>query len=347
MAKAVKAGATFTESSECNVIVTVRVRPLSAKERKEQSKCIISMEGQSTTIAHPQGKIQPLDFTFDHSFWSCNLDDDNFKSQVDVFKEIGTMLLKNTFEGYNSCLFAYGQTGSGKTYTMMGYGEDKGVIPLLCERLFEEANARVEALPGRWNFSVEVSYLEIYCEKCKCLLNPQPQTMAAVAQEYKVREHPVTGPYVENLTKIIVHDFKQIEKLMTEGNKTRTVAATKMNETSSRSHAIFALIFTQTTTDEHDIEHEMVSKINLVDLAGSERSDRTGATGQTLKEGSNINQSLTTLGKVIHALASAGKKGAHVPFRDSALTWLLKENLSGNSKTVMIAALSPAASNYD
>ena len=305
------------------------------------------MDGQSTTIVDPQGKIKPLTFAYDHSFWSGDPDSPNFVSQEAVFKEIGSKLLDNTFLGYNGCIFAYGQTGSGKTYSMLGYGEEKGIIPRLCCELFERAAEKKSSSSGRWQCQAEVSYLEIYNERCRCLLSPNAK------QEYRVREHPVTGPYVENLTRMVVHSFEEIECIMDEGNKTRTVAATNMNATSSRSHAIFTIVFNQITTHESldNAKSEMCSRLNLVDLAGSERADRTGATGKTLKEGSNINQSLTTLGKVINGLSEGvGKDGQfkkHVPFRDSALTWLLKENLCGNSKTIMLAALSPSGSNYE
>jgi GTPase SAR1 family protein len=325
------------------VTVAVRVRPLSSKEIKEQSQPIVEMKNKTTTIIDPSGKARPHSFAFDHSFWSCDHADPHFVSQVDVFQSLGTAILDQCFAGYNACLFAYGQTGSGKTYSMMGYGDDRGVVPLLCQSLFSRANAKVDVEDGEWAFQATVSYLEIYNEKCRCLLSPNTK---AKGDHWRIREHPTTGPYVENLTKIVVHSYGEIEKIMEEGNLTRTVAATAMNNTSSRSHAIFIINFTQKTHHAAlNASSEMSSRINLVDLAGSERADRTGATGDTLKEGSNINKSLTTLGKVIHALADG--KAKHVPFRDSALTLLLKENLSGNSKTIMLAALSPADSNYE
>ena len=181
------------------------------------------------------------------------------------------------------------------------------------------------------------------------LLNP------ATKGNLKVREHPSTGPYVEDLAKLAVSSFEEIANLMDEGNKARTVAATNMNETSSRSHAVFTLMLTQKKYDvETKMEMEKVAKISLVDLAGSERATSTGATGARLKEGAEINRSLSTLGRVIAALAdlSTGKKKkgaatAQVPYRDSVLTWLLKDSLGGNSMTAMIAAISPADINYE
>ncbi|KAF8937161.1 kinesin-like protein Klp8 [Dissophora ornata] len=233
----------------------------------------------------------------------------------------------------------------------MGYGDERGIIPLSCHELFRRIEANTD--PTR-SYRVEVSYMEIYCERVRDLLNPKNKG------HLKVREHPSLGPYVEDLSKLIVTSFQDIENLMDEGNKARTVAATNMNETSSRSHAVFTVLLTQKRYDiETKLETEKVSRISLVDLAGSERANSTGATGARLKEGANINKSLTTLGKVISALADASsvaiapKKGAKkpaevfVPYRDSVLTWLLKDCLGGNSKTTIIAALSPADVNYD
>jgi kinesin family protein 1 len=262
------------------------------------------MHDRSTTVVDPNGKLKPHTFSFDHSFWSGNAEDPTFASQERVYESIGRELLRNAFEGFNGCLFAYGQTGSGKTYTMTGYGDDRGIIPRLCFELFDQGAAKSAASDGLWEFHVEVSYLEIYNERCRCLLAPPN-----AKREYRVREHPVTGPYVDNLTKLMVHSFDEIERIMDEGNKSRTVASTNMNATSSRSHALFTLeLLQQTTHKALGAKTEVASRLILVDLAGSERADRTGATGKTLKEGSNINQSLTSLGKVITALADGAGK---------------------------------------
>ncbi|XP_016378104.1 kinesin-like protein KIF1C isoform X3 [Sinocyclocheilus rhinocerous] len=259
-------------------------------------------------------------------------------------------MLQHAFEGYNVCIFAYGQTGAGKSYTMMGKQEEgqEGIIPQLCEELFEKINDNSNE---EISYSVEVAYMEIYCERVRDLLNPKNKG------NLRVREHPLLGPYVEDLSKLAVMSYTDIADLMDAGNKARTVAATNMNETSSRSHAVFTIVFTQRKYDsETDLSTEKVSKISLVDLAGSERADSTGAKGTRLKEGANINKSLTTLGKVISALAEVDnctskskkkKKTDFIPYRDSVLTWLLRENLGGNSRTAMVAALSPADINYD
>ncbi|ETE64232.1 Kinesin-like protein KIF13B, partial [Ophiophagus hannah] len=260
-----------------------------------------------------------------------------------VFKCLGENILQNAFEGYNACIFAYGQTGSGKSYTMMGTADEPGLIPRLCSSLFERAQQEESE---EQSFKVEVSYMEIYNEKVRDLLDPKGSR-----QSLKVREHSVYGPYVDGLSKLAVASYKDIESLMSEGNKSRTVAATNMNEESSRSHAVFKIILTHILYDvKSGTSGEKVGKLSLVDLAGSERATKTGAAGDRLKEGSNINKSLTTLGLVISALAdqAAGKnKNKFVPYRDSVLTWLLKDSLGGNSKTAMVATVSPAADNYD
>lgn len=313
---------------------TILTPPTNTDSKSKTSKA--ALEGTKT-------------FAFDKSYWSFSRNDPHYAGQEDLFTDLGKPLLDNAFQGYNNCIFAYGQTGSGKSYSMMGYGEEAGVIPKICRNMFE----RIEEVQKDKNLSctVEVSYLEIYNERVRDLLNPSTKG------NLRVREHPSTGPYVEDLAKLLVRSFAEIENLMDEGNKARTVAATNMNETSSRSHAVFTLTLSQ---KRHDIETRMdtekVAKISLVDLAGSERATSTGATGARLKEGAEINRSLSTLGRVIAALADlssgkapSGKKknASMVPYRDSVLTWLLKDSLGGNSLTAMIAAISPADINFE
>uniref|UniRef100_A0A8C9VBK7 Kinesin family member 1C n=1 Tax=Scleropages formosus TaxID=113540 RepID=A0A8C9VBK7_SCLFO len=330
-----------------SVKVAVRVRPFNSREVSRGAKCVIQMQDNSTCISNPkQPKEMPKSFTFDYSYWSHTTPEDpGFASQRQVYLDIGEEMLRHAFEGYNVCIFAYGQTGAGKSYTMMGKQEpgQQGIIPQLCEDLFKRT---VDNASPDLSFSVEVSYMEIYCERVRDLLNPKSKGTL------RVREHPIMGPYVEDLSKLAVTSFHDIADLMDCGNKARTVAATNMNETSSRSHAVFTIVFTQKRHDQMtNLDTEKVSKISLVDLAGSERADSSGAKGMRLKEGANINKSLTTLGKVISTLAemqnSKKKKSDFIPYRDSVLTWLLKENLGGNSRTAMIAALSPADINYE
>ncbi|XP_064908388.1 kinesin-like protein KIF13A isoform X5 [Columba livia] len=336
--------------SDTKVKVAVRVRPMNRRELDLNTKCIVEMEGNQTVLHPPpsntkQGERKPPKvFAFDHCFWS--MDESNttkYAGQEMVFKCLGEGILEKAFQGYNACIFAYGQTGSGKSFSMMGNAEQQGLIPRLCCALFQRIS--VEENESH-TFKVEVSYMEIYNEKVRDLLDPKGSR-----QSLKVREHKVLGPYVDGLSQLAVTNFEDIESLMSEGNKSRTVAATNMNEESSRSHAVFNIIVTQTLYDLHSGNSgEKVSKVSLVDLAGSERVSKTGAAGERLKEGSNINKSLSTLGLVISSLAdqAAGKgKNKFVPYRDSVLTWLLKDNLGGNSQTAMIATISPAADNYE
>lgn len=325
-------------------------------EKERGAKCIVSMKGNQTTLSPPEGKPGKdggiKTFAFDRSYNSFSKSDPDYAEQDHLHTDLGKPLLDNAFQGYNNCIFAYGQTGSGKSYSMMGYGKEAGVIPKICQDMFERITS-VQAADPNIKCTVEVSYLEIYNERVRDLLNPT--TKGKNGGSLKVREHPSTGPYVEDLAKLVVGSFAEIEHLMDEGNKARTVAATNMNETSSRSHAVFTLILTQKRNDvEMKMSTEKAAKISLVDLAGSERANSTGATGARLKEGAEINRSLSTLGRVISALADLssgtkkkGKSANQVPYRDSVLTWLLKDSLGGNSMTAMIAAISPADINFD
>ncbi|XP_062303966.1 kinesin-like protein KIF16B isoform X4 [Osmerus eperlanus] len=340
-----------------SVRVAVRLRPMNRREKDLTAKCIIGMEGTKTTISNlkmtdgitgDSVRERTKTFTYDFSYDSSDCKSTSFVSQEKVFKDLGSDVLKAAFEGYNACIFAYGQTGSGKSYTMMGNPEDAGLIPRICEGLF----SRIAGMT-RWDeasFRTEVSYLEIYNERVRDLLRRK----STQTYNLRVREHPKDGPYVEDLSKHLVQNYSDVEELMEAGNINRTTASTDMNDTSSRSHAIFTINFTQAKFDA-EMPCETVSKIHLVDLAGSERADATGATGVRLKEGGNINKSLVTLGNVISALAdltqdavntNLKKKQVFVPYRDSVLTWLLKDSLGGNSKTIMIATLSPADVNY-
>ncbi|CAH1773103.1 unnamed protein product [Owenia fusiformis] len=346
--------------AEESVKVAVRVRPFNKRERQRNAKLIIDMKGPNSYIQDPENpNEEPRSFAFDYSYWShdgCK-DDGNgyygkdtshpngkkFADQRTVYDDLGKGVLKNAWEGFNSTLFAYGQTGSGKSWSMVGYGVNKGIVPLFCDEIFQgidKKKADGEAL----EFEVEFSMLEIYNEQVRDLLNPKSSKRGGL----KVRQHPKKGFYADGLTFAPVNSYKQIEEQMEEGTTNRTVAATNMNATSSRAHTIVGIKFVQKYKNAAGEDTSKTAICNLVDLAGSERADSTGATGDRLKEGAAINQSLSSLGNVISALADkANGKNVRVPFRDSVLTKLLKNALGGNSKTVMIAAVSPADINYD
>ncbi|KAL3874464.1 hypothetical protein ACJMK2_037473 [Sinanodonta woodiana] len=339
-----------------SVKVAVRVRPLNTREINLDSKFNIQMEGQKTIITNtkvPEGvavgdvgreAIRVKAFTFDFSFWSVDKTDiARYHSQEYVYQCLGVDVVESGYEGYNACVFAYGQTGSGKTYTMMGNPGDEGLIPRICKELF----ARM--CDEETSYRTEVSYLEIYNEKVRDLLKTPVGNKPM--HSLRVREHPKDGPYVQGLSQFIVNTYEEIEELIMKGNSHRTTASTNMNDVSSRSHAIFTILFTQATIRD-GIPSEKSSKIHLVDLAGSERATATGATGVRLREGGSINKSLVSLGNVISQLAEMSEKGVKpgktqfIPYRDSVLTWLLKDSLGGNSRTIMVTTISPADVNY-
>ncbi|XP_067617469.1 kinesin-like protein Klp98A isoform X2 [Eurosta solidaginis] len=340
--------------------VAVRVRPFNAREIDMDAQLIVQMDGKKTRLLKPKlqsirdvGRDNHYDFTFDYSYWSFDEQDSHFATQEEVYNDLGTDVIDCAYEGYNACVFAYGQTGSGKTFTMMGMPDNPGLIPRICQELFARMRVGQESGTG---YKTHASYLEIYNERVKDLLGPR-----SAGHGLRVREHRTLGPYVENLSQHAVANFEEIQECIARGNIQRTTASTNMNDTSSRSHAIFTITFVQAVF-MNDMPSETVSKIHLVDLAGSERANATGATGQRLKEGAHINKSLVTLGSVISALAEqtsttstytptvspvgTTKRILYIPYRDSILTWLLKDSLGGNSKTIMIAALSPADCNY-
>lgn len=334
-----------------SVCVAVRLRPLDEREKKLFSKTVVEIKENTVTIHKPVGqstrgdevKTFSFDFTYDSSGPQSVI-----ASQKKIYNDLGSGVITAACEGFNTCIFAYGQTGSGKSYTMMGHNKgDKGLIPRICENLFEEISEK--SLRGV-SFHTEVSYLEIYNERVQDLL--RKRATSPDKKCLKVREHPKEGPYVQNLTSHLVQSYSDVEELILLGNANRTTASTNMNDTSSRSHAIFTIRFTRAWFED-ELPCETVSKIHLVDLAGCERADATRATGARLKEGANINKSLVTLGCVISTLVlfqnivtTKKKQQIFIPYRDSVLTWLLKDSLGGNSKTTMIATISPADVNY-
>ncbi|KAF2667110.1 kinesin-domain-containing protein [Microthyrium microscopicum] len=357
--------------SSANVKVVVRVRQFVQRERDRNAKCIVEMDPktESTTIFAPRdsssarARREDKTFTFDKSYWSHDPQDAHYAQQEDIYSSFGEEFLDHNFNGFHTCIFAYGQTGSGKSYTMMGTQDQPGLIPRTCEALFSRIKDEPEP---NTTYSVHVSYFEVYNEHVRDLLVMKSNTPYYL----KIRESQTEGVYVQGLTDAAVKNFADVERLMKMGDLNRTTASTKMNDTSSRSHAVFTLQLKQIQhsliTDE---TIERTARFRLVDLAGSERAKSTEATGQRLLEGGKINKSLTTLGRVIAALAdprrqAVGSPGGRnsprpgtpsrrgrstpleiVPYRDSVLTWLLKDSLGGNSKTAMVACISPT--DYD
>lgn len=337
-----------------SVKVAVRVRPFNQREIDLETRLCVDMVGPTTILKDLEDPSKDRPFSFDYSFWShdCYQEDEKgyfvptsskYADQRTVFDTVGKEVLDNAWEGYHTCLFAYGQTGAGKSYSMVGYGANKGIVPISMFEIFERIKKNANSIV---QYEVQFSMMEIYNERIQDLIvDPKERP----AQGLKVREHQKLGVYVEGLTKHPVDSYEAIEGLMEEGNKNRTIGSTIMNASSSRAHTIISIEFKQ-REEKDGLKTEKLSVINLVDLAGSERASKTGATGDRLKEGSAINTSLTMLGLVIAKLAERemkGKGNVVIPYRDSVLTRILQNALGGNSKTIMICAISPATDNYD
>ena len=327
-------------SSSTQVKVAVRIRPLSRREEEMGGVSVICGKDAAKVVVDARKSHNPLvassgglrSFSFDYCFDSQGPN----ARQEDVFDSLGSELIRNAWDGYNCSLFAYGVTGAGKSYSMIGTQDSRGLIPRIYSSLFDSVLAEQAGSParGQAKYSIEVSFSEIYNERVKDLLNP------AMGSALRVREHPVTGPYVENLSRVTVSDLDALDDVLAQGFALRATAATNINAGSSRSHAIFTMVFTQTLFDPAtNTLSDKVSKIHLVDLAGSERVALSGAQGQQLKEAGTINKSLFYLSKVITELSDGAK---HISYRESVLTWLLKESLGGNAKTIMLANISPS-----
>ncbi|KAI3657384.1 hypothetical protein MP638_001705 [Amoeboaphelidium occidentale] len=312
---------------EESVKVYVRVKPSDgADEQLKYGEATVTLNGEQ--------------YSFDQVFGK-------HAKNVDLYNEIGTQIVKAALEdGINTCVFAYGQTGSSKTYSMFGVENDPGLIIQICRQLFlpeQETSLTRE---------ISVSYLEIYNEKVYDLLSAGSE-----GERLKIREHPTEGVYVQALKRVKVKSPEEIFRILSKGTDKRKVAETKVNSRSSRSHCIVTIdISTRDTVKRRTLK----SRIALVDLAGSERVGVSMTSGERLKEGGQINKSLVTLGLVIKALvkrssltgpsllgaspstgvSNSGQKSVFVPYRDSPLTYLLKENLGGNSKTFMLATVS-------
>ncbi|KAM7528476.1 hypothetical protein LguiB_031886 [Lonicera macranthoides] len=319
-----------------NVQVIIRLRPLSSSEISLQghSRCVRQDSSQSITwTGHPESR-----FTFD-------LVADDTVTQEMLFKVSGVPMVENCMGGYNSCMFAYGQTGSGKTHTMLGdieggtrrHSVNCGMTPRVFEYLFSRIQKEREARrEEKIRYTCKCSFLEIYNEQILDLLDPSSLNL-------QIREDTKKGVYVDNLTEVEVTSARDVIQQLVQGSSNRKVAATNMNRASSRSHSVFTCII-ESKWESQGVTHHRFARLNLVDLAGSERQKSSGAEGERLKEATNINKSLSTLGLVIMNLVNVSNgKTLHVPYRDSKLTFLLQDSLGGNAKTIIIANISPAS----
>jgi hypothetical protein len=311
------------------VKVVIRIRPYDDEK-------VVFQKNNSINIINPKTMEEKEFGEFFHIFDST---DNAAKDQVELYVKLGEDLIKNAYAGYNCCILAYGQSGSGKTYTMIGDKSYPGLIPQICQSLFSEqkkycVNDMESDTPEVY---CEVSFLEIYAEKIYDLLDTDNKT-----EDLKIRQHPVTGPYVEKLTKMVAQSDRDIMKYIKKGVESRRICATNLNARSSRSHAVFTIYWSLVWKGR--VKKSKTSKINLVDLAGSERVETSGVVGQAFEEATAINLSLSNLSKVIQELGK--QKKTHISFRNSTLTWFLSESLGGNSKTVMIGNVNPSEKYY-
>ncbi|CAK80317.1 unnamed protein product (macronuclear) [Paramecium tetraurelia] len=307
-----------------NIKVVARLRPLNALEMQQGGECCVSYGEKQITVT--VGSNDKQDFAFDRIFGPDS-------EQADVFDEVGRPILDSVMNGYNGTIFAYGQTSSGKTFTMEGPDNPnertKGLIPRVMTELFDVVHSKSEELI----YIVKVSFLEIYNEKIMDLLDTNKTNL-------KIKEDRLRGIFVQNLTEIKVESPEEMKQVMMTGSNNRTIAATRMNERSSRSHSLFQI---QVSEKNLKTDSSKLSKLYFVDLAGSEKISKTNVSGQQLEEAKNINKSLTCLGMVINALTSDKKE--HIPYRDSKLTRILSESLGGNAKTTLVVACSMCSYN--
>ncbi|KAK6527677.1 Kinesin heavy chain [Orbilia ellipsospora] len=309
---------------DSSIKVICRFRPQNKIEIREKSQEIVSFHSPETCEIN-SGDLQGS-FTFDRVF-------DTHCKQTDIFDFSIRPTVDDILNGYNGTVFAYGQTGAGKSFTMMGADIDsdvtKGIIPRIVEQIF----ASILASPGNIEYTVRVSYMEIYMEKIRDLLAPQNDNLP-------IHEEKNRGIYVKGLLEIYVSSVQEVYEVMRRGGNARAVSATNMNQESSRSHSIFVITVTQKNVETGSAKS---GQLFLVDLAGSEKVGKTGASGQTLEEAKKINKSLSALGNVINSLTDG--KSQHIPYRDSKLTRILQESLGGNSRTTLIICASPSSYN--
>jgi centromeric protein E len=297
-----------------SIRVGIRVRPLLDREKGGLKWAI---QGENTIVPTTPGNAG---FEFDHVFGETSTTDQ-------IYRTITKPIVHSVMQGFNGTVFAYGQTSSGKTFTMMGTEDQPGVIPLAIQEIFEYIEDHDEL-----EFIVRVSYLEIYKEGICDLLDPS-------FTDLKIREDKDNNVKVHGLKEYVVTNVEEVTRVIFVGNINRTTGETKMNERSSRSHAVLSMAIESRLKDGDSTVK--VASLNLVDLAGSERLNATGAAGKRAQEGIAINKSLFTLKQVISKLAE-GNASVHIPYRDSKLTHILKPSLGGNAKTAIVCAVTPA-----
>ncbi|XP_015118817.1 osmotic avoidance abnormal protein 3 isoform X2 [Diachasma alloeum] len=308
-----------------SVKVAVRCRPMNQREKSSGCQNILSVDPIAKTCTLEGSTGGGKSYQFDAAFGPDS-------TTEKVYEDVGSVVVEAVLEGYNGTVFAYGQTGCGKSHTMHGFVEKT------LEHIFEATSTA----SSDTRYLALLSYLEIYNERLRDLLQDN-----CVEGSLQLKEDPSRGTYVAGgLREVTVKDAAECARLVEQGDKRRALAATKMNATSSRSHAVLTISLEALAMGEDTAKRGAAvrrGRLHLVDLAGSERQSRTGAAGDRLKEAASINLSLSALGNVISALAAGN--GRHVPYRDSKLTRLLRDSLGGNARTLMIACVSPSDDN--
>lgn len=301
-----------------NIKVCIRVRP-----QGKDNDFSLRVDPKKNLIEISENTRETQQFTFGNVF-------DQTIGQEKIFNSIAQEAVDMVCQGYNATIFAYGATSSGKSFTMFGTPNNPGIIPRSCQTLFQNINKKDDVVDA----NMKCSFLEIYREQIRDLLSPETDT------NLKLRQSSIKGVYVQSLIEKYVYTSQEILSTIETGTLQRTTASTALNSVSSRSHAVITLTLMQKMSDGS----ETISKLNLVDLAGSENVDKSEVQGIELSEAQTINKSLSCLGNVIYALTEKGR--GHIPYRDSKLTYLLQDSLGGNSKTILIATVSPSRNCY-
>jgi len=325
-----------------NILVAVRSRPLTKKEVEiDETPVVYVVDDKVVVLMDPnenspkavlrQNRSRQKQYAFDYAF------NENSEQHL-VFERTTKFLIDGALEGYNATVFAYGPTGAGKTYTMLG-SQDR---PGLMLNTFLEIFTRIEKYSIDKKYNVKISYLEIYNEVVRDLLNPNQENL-------DVREDPVKGVVVAGLSEISASSPENVVSSIKNGNINRTCEPTEANQESSRSHAVLQIVIEHKDRASGTEAEVLVGKLSLIDLAGSERASNTRNRGIRLIEGANINRSLLALGNCINALCEATDKigKIYIPYRDSKLTRILKDSLGGNCRTVMIACVSPFSGAFE
>ncbi|XP_073996213.1 kinesin-like protein KIF19 isoform X2 [Rhodnius prolixus] len=318
-----------TSGSDEKLMVAVRVRPLKTDEGERilhviDSKTIVLDDETDKKDVLRQKRIADKQYIYDFAFG------ENSK-QEEVYVATTRGLVRDVLLGYNATVFAYGATGAGKTHTMVGTTSEPGIMVRALNDLFTSISDQQS------QYKVKLSYLELYNENIRDLLNPSSGFL-----ELREDSGPARSPTVAGLTEIEATSTHEVMGLLLRGNRERTIEPTAANRTSSRSHALLSVTVTKEIGDER-----RVGRLYMLDLAGSERASNTKNRGKRLLEGAHINRSLLALGNVINALSGAGSGGRYVNYRDSKLTRLLRQALSGNCRTVMVGHVSPSAAHRD